>query len=143
MLCRSHTIPCEDINPANGFLYDEQVGRFPVNLPFLAVILRLSDILDFDRDRTPEVLLKNIHFTSEVSLREWEKHRSVEGWSISPGCIRFTIRCSHPAYESAARIYMDWIDIELRACQEICRMQPMQANTYELRLPTSVDRSRI
>lgn len=114
-----------------------------MNLPFLAVVLRLADILDFDRDRTPEALLKSIHFTSPVSLSEWEKHRSVEGWHISLDLIRFTIRCKHPAYEAAARKYMDWIDRELAASKEVCRMQPRDLNGYQLNLPTHVDRSRI
>lgn len=142
-LCLSHTLPSDDLTPAKGFRYDEQVGRFTVNLPFLAAVLRLADILDFDRDRTPEVLLKNIHFTSDVSIREWETHRSVEGWSISDTRIRFTIRCSHPAYESAARKYMDWIDVELTACQAVCQNQPRSIDGYQLRLPSKVDRSRI
>ena len=142
-LCLSHTLSSDDLTPANGFHYDEQVGRFTVNLPFLAAVLRIADLLDFDRDRTPEVLLKNIHFTSGVSIQEWEKHRSVEGWSISDKLIRFTIRCSHPAYESAARMYMDWIDAELTACQAICQNQPQNIKPYQLRLPSKVDRSRI
>jgi hypothetical protein len=142
-LCLSHTLSSDDLTPANGFHYDEQVGRFTVNLPFLAVVLRLADILDFDRDRTPEVLLKNIHFTSNVSIQEWEKHRSVEGWSISDALIRFTARCSHPAYESAVREYMNWIDAELTACHVVCRNQPRDIDAYRLRLPSKVDRSRI
>ena len=142
-LCQSHTLPCEDLVPNNGFCHDEQVGRYAINMPFLAVVLRLADILDFDRDRTPEVLLKNIHFTSAVSLHEWEKHRSVAGWSISPDLIRFTIKCSHPAYEVAARTYMDWIDRELLSSKEFCRMQPRHIEGYELNLPSHVDRTRI
>jgi len=142
-LCESHTLPCEDLIPSKGFHYDEQIGTYTVNMPFLAIVLRLADILDFDRDRTPEVLLKNIHFTSDVSLQEWEKHRSVEGWTISPDLIRFTIRSKHPAYEAAARRYMDWIDKELTASKEVCRMQPRNIKGYKLDLPTHVDRSRI
>jgi len=142
-LCESHTLPYDALSPRKGFRYDEQIGTYTVNLPFLAVVLRLADILDFDRDRTPEALLKSIHFTSPVSLSEWEKHRSVEGWHISPDLIRFTIRCNHPAYEAAARKYMDWIDRELAASKEVCRMRPRDLNGYELNLPTHVDRSRI
>lgn len=142
-LCLSHTLSSDALTPANGFHYDEQVGRFTVNLPFLAVVLRLADILDFDRDRTPEVLLKNIHFTSNVSIKEWEKHRSVEGWSISDARIRFTASCSHPAYESSVREYMNWIDAELTSCHALCRNQPRDIEAYHLRLPSKVDRSRI
>lgn len=143
LLCKSHTFPCEDLTLYNGFFYDEQVGTYTVNMPFLAVVLRLADILDFDRDRTPEVLLKNIHFTSKVSLCEWEKHRSVRGWSISTKLIRFTIKSKHPAYEAAARTYMDWIDRELIKSKEICQVQPRTIKGYKLSLPSYVDRSRI
>ncbi|RII26102.1 MAG: hypothetical protein CXR30_17235 [Geobacter sp.] len=142
-MCKSHTLPTEALTSQAGFHCDEQIGTYTVNLPFLAMVLRLADILDFDRDRTPEALLKSIHFSSTVSLFEWEKHRSVEGWQISSDLIRFTIRCKHPAYEAAARQYMDWVDAELAASREICRMQPRDIKGYELSLPTHVDRSRI
>jgi hypothetical protein len=71
-LCESHTLPCKAIMPKSGFHYDEQIGTYALNMPFMAVVLRIADILDFDRDRTPEVLLRSIHFTSDVSLLEWD-----------------------------------------------------------------------
>ncbi len=55
-LCASHCQSVENLIPSQGFNYDEQIGQFTVNMPFLAIILRLSDILDFDRDRTPDSL---------------------------------------------------------------------------------------
>ena len=143
LLCQSHSLPIQSLTPQHGFRFDEQIGTHCVNMPFLAVILRLADILDFDRDRTPESLLKSIHFTSEVSLREWEKHRSVQGWIISPERIRFTMRSKHPVYEASARQYMDWIDAELSSCHELCRSQPQEFTKYHIDLPTQVDRSRI
>lgn len=143
LLCEAHTLPAEDLNPSRGFRYDEQVGTYCVNMPFLAAVLRLADILDFDRERTPEVLFKSIHFTSPVSLFEWEKHRAVDGWTISEELIRFSVKCKHPAYQAAALTYMGWIDQELEAAHSICRRQPRDISGYQLRLPTHVDRSRI
>lgn len=143
MLCESHTLPCDKFGFDAGLRYDEQVGTYTVNFPFLIVVLRLADILDFDRDRTPEVLYKSIHFTSSVSLCEWEKHRSVEGWIIDSKNIRFSIKCEHPAYEAAAREYMDWIDAELEFSRCICCNQPQNICGYKLNLPLKVDRSRI
>lgn len=142
-LCESHTLNHDALRSLKSFRHDEQIGTYVVNFPFLAVALRLADILDFDRDRTPEVLLKSIHFTSDISLGEWEKHRSVEGWQISPELIRFTVKCTHPAYEAATRKYMDWIDMELTTGHEMCREQPRYLNGYNLNLPSLVDRSRI
>lgn len=142
-LSEGHALPAEDINPSRGFRYDEQVGTYCVNMPFIAAVLRLADILDFDRERTPEVLFKSIHFTSPVSLFEWEKHRAVEGWTISEELIRFSVKCKHPAYQAATLTYMTWIDQELEAAHSICRLQPRDISGYQLRPPTHVDRSRI
>ncbi|WP_153114990.1 HD domain-containing protein [Rhodocyclus tenuis] len=143
LLCEAHTLPADDLIPTRGFRYDEQVGTYRINMPFLAAVLRLADILDFDRERTPEVLFKSIHFTSPVSLFEWEKHRAVDGWVISKELIRFSVKCEHPAYQAAALTYMGWIDQELEAAHSICRLQPRDIDGYQLRLPTHVDRSRI
>ncbi|MCJ7560253.1 hypothetical protein MUO79_06500, partial [Candidatus Bathyarchaeota archaeon] len=143
LLCQSHSLQPSDLNQKHGFRFDEQIGTYTVNMVYLAVVLRLADILDFDRERTPEAFFKSIHFTSEVSLFEWEKHRSVQGWSISPKLIRFTMKSKHPIYEATARKFMDCVDSELSACHELCITQPANFKDYQLRLPIKVDRSRI
>lgn len=141
-LCASHVRPARDLVSAQGFEVDESVGPYVVNMPFMGVVLRLADLLDFDRDRTPDALYRSIHFASPVSLAEWEKHRSVEGWVIEPTTVRFTARCDHPAYERAVRQYMDYIDEELSACHTLVRSFPGAA-PRSLDLPTLTDRSRI
>src|SRR5262249_42156643 len=66
LICVSHVRPAQTITPANGYQFDELVGTTKVNVPLLAYILRLADILDFDRERTPDSLFRAIHFTSSV-----------------------------------------------------------------------------
>lgn len=143
MLCESHTRLASDLTPANGFYHDESVGTYQVNMRYLALVLRLADLLDFDRERTPEPLYRTIHFTNDVSLSEWEKHRSVEGWVVTAEMIRFSVRCEHPAYERAVRDFMDYIDYELSAARTLVMTFPAEAASYILDLPTTVDRSRI
>lgn len=143
-LCRSHAELASLLTPENGFHHDELVGTYSVNMPYLGLILRLADILDFDRDRTPDSLYRTISFTSGVSLVEWAKHRSVEGWKIDPSVIQFAVRCEHPAYERAVREFMDWIDDELGAAYFLMRRFPRETpEHYALDLPSQVDRSRI
>jgi hypothetical protein len=141
-LCFSHHQNAADLIPENGFEYDEQVGTVSVNLPYLAVILRLADILDFDRDRTPDILFNSIHFTSEISINEWEKHRGVYGWKITADEILFSMQFKHPVYEATARKFLGWIDNELRDCHELCLKFPAKFNIYNLQLPHAV-KSRI
>ncbi len=143
LICKSHCLPVSVLNPAQGFNYDEQIARYHINMPYLAVVLRLADILDFDPDRTPDVLLRAIHFSSNISLDEWEKHRGVDGWTISKDLIRYSAKYSHPAYQAAALKFMDWIDEELGNCHTLCRSFPTGFQCYGLQLPPLVDRSRI
>jgi len=142
-LCQSHVLPASEIASHNGYYHDESIGSYQVNTIYLAIILRLADILDFDRDRTPDILYKTIHFSNEVSLLEWAKHRTVEGWLINSEKIRFTLVCEHPVYEKAVRQFMDWIDHELFEASSIIKKFPKEAQHYYLTLPQNVDRTRI
>lgn len=59
-----------------------------------AAALRLADILDFDRERTPEVLHHYLLPTPvahdrERSALEWAKHLSITAWSIDSDAVRF------------------------------------------------------
>ncbi|MBX4268627.1 HD domain-containing protein [Clostridium estertheticum] len=142
-LCESHNEDIQEITERNGFYVDEQVGTYKVNMKFIAVLLRLADILDFDRDRTPDSLYKTIHFTSNVSINEWEKHKSVHGWEINSENIRYTMKCNHPIYQRVALQFMDWIDSELAGAHNLINKLPSFASQYRLNIPLKVDRSRI
>ncbi|MDT4328452.1 HD domain-containing protein [Methylomonas sp. MED-D] len=142
-LCESHYSHTHTLTPANGYLYDQQIGLTKINEPFIAIVLRLADILDFDADRTPDVLFRTIHFSSGISLREWEKHRVITGWEINENMVRYTAEYAHPAYQAAAFKFMDWVDKELSECQNLCRSFPAEFQRYKLPLPSSTDRSRI
>ena len=69
LLCKSHNPPPERISDGEGFHFDKAIGAFPANLAYLAVILRLADILDFDRERTRGRVLPQYQFfePSQVS----------------------------------------------------------------------------
>jgi hypothetical protein len=139
-LCLSHV---EDPSNLKGFEIDKTIGNQLVNMCYLAVILRLADILDFDRERTPDSLYRTIHFTSNVSLTEWEKHRGVRGWIITPELLRFEMEFEQPFYERAAREFLGLIDDELDAAREIVSWYPARAQHYTFSLPWRVDRSRV
>ncbi len=144
LVSQSHVWSANDLTGKNGFYNDHLIGNYSVNLQYLAIVLRLADILDFDRERTPDELFRSIHFTNDVSLSEWEKHRGVNGWMISGNAVRFDMEFEHPAYERCARKFLDWVDRELFDAHGIVRSFPSEiAKKYQLTLPHNVDRSRI
>lgn len=142
-VCLSHVKSPDWITEQNGLAHDLEHGQNIINARFLAVVLRLADILDFDSDRTPDVLFKSIHFTSSISLQEWTKHRAVSGWTISREMVRFSMEFEHPVYERTAREFMDWIDDELSEAHRIVRSFPKSAEQYKLNVASKVDRGRI
>lgn len=139
----SHTTSVSDISNLNNYPVDERYLSYNVNIQYLCILLRLADILDFDKERTPDELYKSINFSNTISVQEWEKHRSIIGWEISNSIIRFTAHCTHPAYQRTIYRFMDYIEDELVKCHDLVRDFPERAKQYKLNLPVRVDRTRI
>jgi hypothetical protein len=139
-MCASHV---QDPHYLIQLPLDKLIGTHPVNLQYLALVLRLADVLDFDRERTPDALYRTIHFTSDVSIREWEKHRGVQGWKVDSSTVRFDMEFEHPIYERSARQFLDYIDEELGAAHDIVNKFPAKFSRYKLDLSLHVDRSDV
>lgn len=114
-------------------------------LPLIGIILRLADILDFDAKRTPSILYSHLYVRHPISIKEWNKHRAVEAWEISPDLIQFSAKCSHPAIEASIHEFCNMIDRELSVCNNI----NSSLNDFNkgreilIRFPFKVDREKI
>jgi len=144
-VCFSHNQDASSImNMDKQFLCGQ--GEY-ICFPLIAILLRISDLIDFDSKRTPEVLLSNLAIRNPISLTEWKKHRSIEAWNISPEIIQFQAKCRHPAIESAIHQFCDYIDAELIACNailmELNRQSSSTQRPINIRIPFKVDRSKI
>ncbi len=117
------------------------------NLQLVAVILRLADILDFDAKRTPQILFSHLFIRNPISIKEWNKHRAIEAWSISEKSIQFHAKCKHPAIEASIHDFCDIIDSELSACNNIISsindFDRNQGKKNSICIPFKVDRSKI
>lgn len=116
-------------------------------LPLIGVILRLSDILDFDAKRTPAILYSHLYVRNPVSIKEWNKHRAVEAWEISPDLIQFNAKCNHPAIEASLHQFCDLIDHELSVCNNVIstlnEFNKSKGREISLRFPFKVNRDKI
>jgi len=117
------------------------------NLPLVATILRLADILDFDGKRTPTILFSHLYVRHPVSLNEWNKHRSIEAWEIKPTDIKFSAKCTHPAIEASIHEFCNLIDRELSICNNIISelndFNKSQELDLEIKIPFKVNRTKI
>ncbi|MDQ1910553.1 ATP-binding protein [Paenibacillus sp. GD4] len=116
-ICLSH-------NESNDHIINKQTcvlvaANQYVNVAYICIILRLADILDFDSKRTPKVLFDHLGISNPISLKEWQKHRSIQAWNISDKGIIFSAKCSHPAIEKGIRVFIEDIRKELLDCTHI------------------------
>jgi|GEM_PF-6855001 len=119
-------------------------GNLEVNIQYLAIVLRLADILDFDRERTPSILFEYLHPIGDTSLKHWMAHLSVQGWSIRKDRIRYRVQCEHPLYQKTVYEIMDRIDDELRGATLLLEKFPKETGEkYGIQLPNAVGRSEI
>ncbi len=128
-----------------------------------ALLLRLADICDFDRSRTPPVLFHQLGLEGWRSLgldgpvayelpheqtaaagrsvREWMKHLAVDRWvwRAKDDELAYVVTdCPHPAVERAIRHFCGEIEKEIAAVrEELARVLPSVSADW-LRLPKLV-----
>ena len=77
-ICRSHCEPFADVAEFDINKPYEQARESEVNLLFAAAILRTTDLLHVNSERTPDVDFNIISPTNSYSRREWVKQKAVK-----------------------------------------------------------------
>lgn len=78
LICESHHK--DDIDDFTKYKVKKMYGNDQnekVNLSYIAIILRIADLLHITRDRTPSVARKLINVSNPISVLEWEKQMAV------------------------------------------------------------------
>ena len=78
MICESHHK--DDIEDFTKYKIKKMYGNTEnekVNLNYIAIILRIADLLHITRDRTPSIARRLINISNPVSVLEWEKQMAV------------------------------------------------------------------
>lgn len=152
LICASHCFDTYDLAERKKeadklmevFRRDKMIHNKEINIQYLAVSLRLADIMDFDRERTPKILFKYISPKSKISLKEWMKHLSITGWRINRNEIRYEAQCTHPVYQNALYKFIDQIDAELERCNYLIKDNKEEiTGKYRLNLPIKVNRNYV
>jgi hypothetical protein len=119
-VCQSHG---KDISSL-----DEMDKTNTVDLRFCAILLRLADILDFDKSRAPQAIyeyndFKNANSASKkYSKLEWDKHLTSGGFDFKHIKrtymyeLNYNATCKSMQIEQAVNDYIDWVDLELDNC---------------------------
>lgn len=127
------------------FPRDFPIGGQTVNSQFCASLLRIADIIDFDRERTPRILFESLGITSrtvpgaDVTIQEWEKHMAVHTIQIDKDEIVVFADSHHPVIERSVRDFCRIIENELRNTTAIVKRNISTITSkYILELPLTV-----
>ena len=147
-LCVSHSLDTADLHSTDlspDFL-DE------CDLRFCAIILRIADILDFDRSRSPEPVYRYLRLElpldrrQEMSHDEWRKHLATDGFRFpserdEPYVLNFIAGPDSPAVEHDLRQFLHVIEAELHECAAV--VGACSLRWRDLALPDRINRSNI
>jgi hypothetical protein len=122
------------------------------DLRFCAVILRLSDILDFDRSRSPAGVYAYLGLKQASDPREsssdveWRKHLAAGGFKFparrpGPYPLGFVAGPDTPAVEHDVREFLDVIEAELHECAAV--VNGCSDRWRDLPIPDRVKRNNI
>jgi hypothetical protein len=152
VLCRSHNETTGDILRSDVLATD---FLDEADLKFCAVLLRLADILDFDRTRAPDAIYGHLGLARRTTRRveasdvEWRKHLHSDGFRFPPKpgdraqsyTLGFVAGPDHPAVEHDLREFLDTIEQEFAECAHLLRSCSDRWRDFVL--PDAIRRSNI
>lgn len=92
------------------------MGEFS-NIQFVAMLLRLGDVIHFSADRAPLSLFAEKQITDETSFMHWKAKFQELSYEIYQEngnvCIKYMAYCKEPDIYYFIQDYLDWVDKEI------------------------------
>lgn len=130
----SHGLPVSKLTDGN-YPTNALIGKERVNVKYLALLLRLGDILDFDRSRTPLFLQEHRKVRNSKSVSEWEKHLSINGFSITSTQIEYQAECHSAEIHRCVVDFLSYIEYERKETMDCIRKMNTPDRSLELNDP--------
>lgn len=125
----SHEFPVKNLKDKIKFPIDKLIDTKRVNVQFLAILLRLGDIMDFDIQRTPYFLFKHIGIKNQTSLIEWKKHMAIDGVGVTENMIEYQATCTDIGTHRKIEDFLGWIEFERKESVQLLD-EEKNANYY-------------
>jgi hypothetical protein len=116
-LCRSHHVGYGELREPSFNPVLVNPDGIVVHLRYLACVLRIADILEFDPERTPSVIFRHRDVNPSSRIYWWRDH---EVTLLQEGNnLRVHARPSDAPTEHAIRLMVDAINSELQICRAL------------------------
>lgn len=138
VICKAHGENPEYLSKLGTQI--EYCGHDSINLQFIAMLLRIGDIVHFNSERAPLELRALRQFSSSFSFEQWRVKATGINYDISNGTIAFRAYITRPADYYVLQHYIDWIDNELHL---FLQLSAQWDSKHRLSIREKVERSNI
>ncbi|HEX8249240.1 MAG TPA: ATP-binding protein, partial [Pyrinomonadaceae bacterium] len=104
-VCVGHGLRLHELDDNERFPDLRDIRDEKVNLRFLAILLRLGDLLDMSIDRACPLLLSAASPLPPDSFPHWEQYHALTHRATSPQAIQITAECPN---QEVHRVLQDW-----------------------------------
>ncbi|PDS65317.1 hypothetical protein CO653_14175 [Rhizobium anhuiense] len=128
-LCRSHHESLHDLRADRFDLRVVGANGEVLNLRYLAALLRLADVMEFDPERTPEVIMRHRDIAPKSKIY-WRKDHSISFTVVgAEQALYFAARTPDAAVHRAVIETIDFVNSELNTCATLQHESLFQKGT--------------
>jgi hypothetical protein len=120
-LCKSHHY---GLNELRADSFDAKIVGTPpenLNLRYLAAVLRLADVMEFDPERTPEIILQSRNIAPSSRIYWYKDHSISFQLDKDAQQIIFSARTPTAMIHKAVLTTAKWVDDELAICAALAQ----------------------
>ena len=126
-ICRSHHEGYAEL--INDRINPRITGNSVIHLRYISIALRVADILEFDPERTPEVLFKHRQIDNKSRLY-WLKDHEVDP-IIDSKQVKMQARPTSALFHRAIDDMIHDIEAELQICKNVSAQRPFSHNPID------------
>jgi molecular chaperone HtpG len=127
-VCVSHGLRQDELEDPDQYPERSDILDQPVNVRFLAILLRLGDLLDLSNDRACPLLLNAASPLPAESLAHWTQYSRINQRLTSTDRIEVIARCENQTEHSYLKDWCQWLVQEVRNAAVAMARAPRHGN---------------
>ena len=113
-VCQSHGLKLYELDDHDRYPDRRDLFGEKANVRFLAILLRLGDLLDMSSDRACPLLLNAACPLPADSLAHWTQYSAITHFMVAPDKIEITAECGTQDEHRVLRDWCQWLADEVR-----------------------------
>ncbi len=127
-VCLAHGLRQHELRDAERFPERRDIRGEKVNVKFMAILLRMGDLLDMSYDRACPLLLNAACPLPAGSLAHWTQYQAITHFMVAPDRIEITAECKNQREHQVLQDWCQWLVDEVREAGNLMARSPRHRN---------------